>query len=142
MNSATRSASCGQMVLDIVDEFGPFVAVASPVAVIGFRTHEGTNPSDVFDPTRVLGHLAFHAADQAAIEAWEARLDEQEIPHSDVVEDPSGGLHLNFKDPDTIALEFHRPAPQGWRRPFDDGPGRGCTGVMDAAPTPPQGEQR
>ncbi|MFJ7066565.1 VOC family protein [Streptomyces sp. NPDC101115] len=103
-----------QTVLDIEDEFGPFMAVASPVVIIGFRTHEATNPSDAFDPTRVgLDHLAFHVADQAAIEAWEARLDEQEIAHSDVVEDPSGGIHLNFKDPDTIALEFYLPAQQG-----------------------------
>lgn len=102
-----------QTVLDVEDAFGPFMAIASPAFVLGFRTHEATNQADVFDPTRVgLDHCAFHVADRAALEAWEVRLDEQDIAHSGIVEDPSG-LHLNFKDPDNIALEFYLPAPQG-----------------------------
>ncbi|MFD7263226.1 VOC family protein [Streptomyces sp. NPDC059874] len=103
-----------QTVLDVEDQFGPFMAVASPALVIGFRTHQSTNRADVFDPTRVgLDHFAFNVADRPAIEAWESRLDEQDISHSGVFEDPSGGLHLNFRDPDDIALEFYLPAPQG-----------------------------
>ncbi|MFD7321898.1 VOC family protein [Streptomyces sp. NPDC059875] len=101
-----------QTVLDVEDEFGPFTAVASPAFVLGFRNHGTTSQADVFDPTRVgLDHVAFHVADRAALEAWESRLDEQDITHSAVVEDPAG-LHLNFKDPDNIALEFYLPAPQ------------------------------
>ncbi|MEV7523182.1 VOC family protein [Streptomyces sp. NPDC091371] len=102
-----------QTVLDIEDEFGPFMAVASPTLVIGFRTHQATNRSDGFDPTRIgLDHFAFHVADQAALDAWEARLDEQDISHSGVFEDPNGAGHLNFRDPDDIALEFYLPARQ------------------------------
>ncbi|MFG2984031.1 VOC family protein [Streptomyces sp. NPDC048258] len=102
-----------QTVVDVEDEYGPFVAIASPAFVLGFRRHEATNQADVFDPARVgLDHCAFHVADRAALEAWESRLDEQDIAHSGIVEDPSG-LHLNFRDPDNIALEFYRPAAQG-----------------------------
>ncbi|MBW5482668.1 VOC family protein [Streptomyces bambusae] len=102
-----------QTVLDVADEVGPFVAVASPVLVLGFRTHPTTNQADAFDPGRVgLDHVAFHVPDRAGLEAWESRLDEQEVAHSGIVEDQSG-LHLNFKDPDNIALEFYLPAAQG-----------------------------
>ncbi|WP_329381480.1 VOC family protein [Streptomyces sp. NBC_01351] len=102
-----------QTVLDVVDQFGPFMAVASTTLVLGFRTHESTNRADAFDPTRVgLDHFAFLVADQAAIEAWESRLDEQDVSHSGVFEDPNGARHLNFRDPDGIALEFYLPAPQ------------------------------
>ncbi|MFE9635067.1 VOC family protein [Streptomyces sp. NPDC006463] len=102
-----------QTVLDVEDEYGPFVAIASPVIVLGFRRHASTNGADVFDPARVgLDHCAFHVADRAALEAWESRLDERGIAHSGIIEDPSG-LHLNFRDPDNIAMEFYRPAAQG-----------------------------
>ncbi|MFF8271963.1 VOC family protein [Streptomyces sp. NPDC016562] len=102
-----------QTVVDVEDEYGPFVAVASPAFVLGFRTHGTTDRADAFDPARVgLDHCAFHVADRAALEAWESRLDEQGIAHSGIVEDPSG-LHLNFRDPDNIAVEFYRPAGQG-----------------------------
>lgn len=102
-----------QTVLDVEDDVGPFMAIASPAFVLGFRTHPATNRSDVFDPARVgLDHCAFHVADRAAVEAWESRLDEQGIAHSGIVEDPSG-LHLNFRDPDNIAMEFYLPAAQG-----------------------------
>ncbi|MFJ7158234.1 VOC family protein [Streptomyces sp. NPDC101118] len=101
-----------QTVMDVEDEYGPFLAVASPLLVIGFRTHGTTNQADAFDATRVgLDHLALRVADRAGLEAWEARLDEQETAHSGIVEDPFG-WHLNVKDPDGIALEFYHPAPE------------------------------
>ncbi|MFG2879508.1 VOC family protein [Streptomyces sp. NPDC048337] len=95
-----------QTVVDVEDEFGPFMVSASPSFVLGFRRHAATNEADAFDPARVgLDHFAFHVADRAAMEAWESRLDEQEIAHSGITEDPHG-LHLNFRDPDNIALEL------------------------------------
>ncbi|UUU34094.1 VOC family protein [Streptomyces sp. CA-210063] len=102
-----------QTVLDVEDEYGPFVANASPSFILGFRKHEATNEADVFDPARVgLDHCGFHVADRGQLEVWEARLDEQGVSHSGIVEDPFG-LHLSFKDPDNIALEFFCPAGQG-----------------------------
>ncbi|OEJ42493.1 hypothetical protein AR457_16890 [Streptomyces agglomeratus] len=102
-----------QTVLDVEDEYGPFVVDASPSFVLGFRKHEATSQADVFAPSRVgLDHCGFHVADRGQLEAWEARLDEQGVSHSGVVEDPYG-LHLSFKDPDNIALEFFCPPEQG-----------------------------
>ena len=50
------------------------------------------------------------------------RLDEQGVANSGIIED-EGGLHLNAKDPDNIALEFfyspHRPRnPRVGRKPY------------------------
>lgn len=102
-----------QTVLEVEDEFGPFVVNASPSFVLGFRTHATTAGSDRFEPARIgLDHCGFHVADREQLEGWRARLDEQGVTHSGIVEDQHG-LHLNFKDPDDIALEFFCPAPQG-----------------------------
>ena len=66
-----------------------------------------------FDPGRVgLDHLGFHVADRQQLEAWRARLDEQGVTNSGIIEDQSG-LHLNAKDPDNIALEFFYMPTQG-----------------------------
>lgn len=88
------------------DATGPLTVCASSVAMFGLRSHPGSVQDDRFDPARVgLDHLGFHVADRQQLEAWQARLDEQGISHSGIVEDEFG-LHLNAKDPDNIALEF------------------------------------
>jgi glyoxylase I family protein len=51
-------------------------------------------------------------ADRQQLEAWQVRLDEQGVTNSGIIED-EGGLHLNAKDPDNIALEFFCMPPQG-----------------------------
>jgi glyoxylase I family protein len=102
-----------QTVISVEDEFGPFVISASPSIMFGFRTHPTTGGGGRFDPARVgLDHFGFHVANREQLEAWQARLDEQGVPNSGIVED-AYGLHLNFKDPDNIALEFLCAVPQG-----------------------------
>jgi len=56
-----------------------------------------------------LDHLAFVCADQAELDAWQARLAEMDVATSGVEQSPFGS-HLNFRDPDGIALEFYLPA--------------------------------
>jgi glyoxylase I family protein len=100
-----------QTVLSLEDEVGPLILCASPAVMFGFRTHQATGDDERFDPARVgLDHLGFHVADREQLEAWRARLDEQGVTNSGIVEDQSG-LHLNAKDPDNIALEFFYLAP-------------------------------
>jgi glyoxylase I family protein len=101
-----------QTVLTTEDEFGPFMISASPSIMFGFRTHATTGGADRFDAARVgLDHFGFHVADPEQLEAWRARLDEQGVPNSGIVED-AYGLHLNFRDPDDIALEFFCAMPE------------------------------
>lgn len=63
-----------------------------------------------FTQTHVgLDHLAFVCLDRDDFDAWRTRLEELGIENSGVQESPFG-LHLNFRDPDGIALEFYLPA--------------------------------
>lgn len=63
-----------------------------------------------FTQTRVgLDHLAFVCLDLDELDAWLERLEALGIEHSGVQESPFG-RHLNFRDPDGIALEFYLPA--------------------------------
>lgn len=47
-------------------------------------------------------------AEAVAMETWRDRLDELDITHGDIVEDPYGS-GLSFRDPDELALEFFAP---------------------------------
>ena len=61
---------------------------------------------DAFDPDRVgLDHLSFTVADEDALHAAAAVLDELGVAHEGVKVDGGMGL-LEFKDPDGIALEI------------------------------------
>jgi glyoxylase I family protein len=62
-----------------------------------------------FDETRVgLDHLSFGVADRAALDEWEARLAEANVPHSPIAPANSipGAAVLVFRDPDNIQLEL------------------------------------
>jgi glyoxylase I family protein len=94
------------------DDVGPLTICASPAVMFGFRMHKSTGAADRFDPARVgLDHFGIHVADREQLEAWQARLNEQGVMNSGIVEDQYG-LHLNAKDPDNIALEFFCAPPQ------------------------------
>ena len=55
-----------------------------------------------------LDHLGLAAADRVELVEWEARLEAAGVEHSPIQDMPLGH-HLNFRDPDGIALELHAP---------------------------------
>ena len=78
--------------------------------LLGLRQHPGMQPEDRFAHARVgLDHAGFHVSGTDELEAWRTTLEEKGIEHSGIQESPFGH-HLNFKDPDGIALEFFAPA--------------------------------
>jgi catechol-2,3-dioxygenase len=80
--------------------------------LLGLRQHSGTAAGDKFSYERCgLDHFGMHVESTADLDDWKSRLDEEGIDHSGIVESPFGH-HLNFKDPDGIALELFVPAPQ------------------------------
>lgn len=90
------------------DEHGPIEVVVAGELMLGFRTHRRTAKGGAFDETRAgLDHLGF-AATGAEIEQWRSRFDDLGVKHSGIVED-AFGKHLNFRDPDNIALEIWAP---------------------------------
>ena len=119
-----------QTVFTVEDEIGPLTICVSPAMMFGFRTHPSTSEADRFDPARVgLDHLGFHVADRQQLEAWQVRLDEQSVANSGIIED-EGGLHLNAKDPDNIALEFFYMPPQVENRGPEESRAGAAIGMM------------
>ena len=55
-----------------------------------------------------LDHLGFAAESREDLEEWERRFDEHGVTYTPV-RDMEMGYHLNFRDPDGIALEFSAP---------------------------------
>lgn len=65
---------------------------------------------DRFDESNIgLDHLAFVVENQGELDTWLARINQLGVENSGVQESPFG-KHLNFRDPDGIALEFYLPA--------------------------------
>jgi glyoxylase I family protein len=56
-----------------------------------------------------LDHLGLAAADRGELEEWEARLRDAGVPYTPIRDMPLGH-HLNFRDPDGIALELYAPS--------------------------------
>jgi catechol-2,3-dioxygenase len=95
--------------------------MADPAPLYIYMTPEGQaidlreDPGVVRQPftqERVgLDHLAFVCQDRPELESWLARLNELGAENSGIVETQFGS-HVNFRDPDYIALEFYLPKPR------------------------------
>jgi catechol 2,3-dioxygenase-like lactoylglutathione lyase family enzyme len=73
-------------------------------------TQHGRPTEGPFDARRVgLDHLAFGVADERALEAWRATLDELGIANSGI-RDIRYARSITFDDPDGIPLEVFLPA--------------------------------
>jgi glyoxylase I family protein len=92
------------------EDTGPFRHAAFAIGDVLFALHEFTAPSgDKFDERQTgLDHVSFGCADRAALEEWQARLEELGIAHGGIAEAHYGSA-LAFRDPDNIALEFFAP---------------------------------
>jgi catechol-2,3-dioxygenase len=100
----------GQVVFEGNDGVSDVTIFALPGnQLVGLRQHAGTRSGDVFVYDRIgLDHLAFHVTTREELEDWQRKLDDKGVAHSGIQES-SFGHHLNFKDPDGIALEFMAP---------------------------------
>jgi glyoxylase I family protein len=75
---------------------------------VGLIAHPGgaTGPFSELQPG--LDHLGFAAADRDALVVWQEHFERLGVPHSPI-QDTDLGHHLNFRDPDGIALELDAP---------------------------------
>jgi catechol-2,3-dioxygenase len=80
--------------------------------LLGIHQHHRGAPQGTFSELQLgLDHVAFGCENRAALENWEARLDELGIEHDAIIDVPYGAV-LSFRDPDNIALEFIAPPPR------------------------------
>jgi catechol-2,3-dioxygenase len=100
-------------------ELNKVAEMNDPARLVIYMTPEGQaidlrqDPNVVREPftqERVgLDHLAFVCEEMPELERWLARLKEFGVENSGIVETQFGS-HLNFRDPDNIALEFYLPS--------------------------------
>ena len=70
--------------------------------------HEGAQGGRFTELTTGLDHLGLTASTRADLEEWERRFDEHGVTYTPT-RDMEFGYHLNFRDPDNIALELSAP---------------------------------
>jgi catechol 2,3-dioxygenase-like lactoylglutathione lyase family enzyme len=73
--------------------------------------HHLANDRTAFDEKRTgLDHVAFRVTGHDALLAWQERLTALGVSFTPITDTGRGGLAINFRDPDGIALElFYRP---------------------------------
>ena len=75
---------------------------------LSLMRHEGAHGDRFSELTTGLDHLGFRADSRAELEEWERRFDQHGVSYTPI-RDMEMGSHLNFRDPDGIALEFDAP---------------------------------
>ena len=70
--------------------------------------HEGAHGGAFTELTTGLDHLGLTASSRQQLEEWERRLDELGVTYTPI-RDMEMGSHLDFRDPDDIALELSCP---------------------------------
>ena len=75
---------------------------------LSLMKHDGAHGGAFTELTTGLDHLGLTAATRADLEDWERRFDELGVTYTPT-RDMEFGFHLNFRDPDGIALELSAP---------------------------------
>jgi catechol 2,3-dioxygenase-like lactoylglutathione lyase family enzyme len=75
---------------------------------LGLIKHEGAFGGPFTELRTGLDHLGLNASSRQELEEWERRLDEHGVVYTPI-RDMQMGHHLNFRDPDGIALELYAP---------------------------------
>lgn len=76
--------------------------------VLALLQHEGARGGQFSELSTGLDHLGLVASSREDLEAWERRFEELGVSYTPI-RDMEMGSHLNFRDPDGIALEFWIP---------------------------------
>jgi len=78
--------------------------------VLGVSRHEGARGEPFTELATGLDHLGLTAGSREELEEWERVFDEHGVEYTPI-RDMEFGFHLNFRDPDGIALELFAPGP-------------------------------
>lgn len=98
------SKTLGLTVLDSSQSYCALLVGGEGLTALILTSHAGglTEPFTELRPG--LDHVSFAVADVATLDAWQAKLSEQGV--SSDRRNSEWGHHLNFRDPDNIAVEF------------------------------------
>jgi glyoxylase I family protein len=86
--------------------------------LLALARHDGATGDRFTEMNTGLDHLGFSVSSRDELVAWEHRLDELGVEYTPI-RDMEFGAHLNFRDPDHIALELSTSSSTltGW---FDE----------------------
>jgi catechol 2,3-dioxygenase-like lactoylglutathione lyase family enzyme len=73
--------------------------------VLALLNHDGGHGAPFSELNVGADHLGFSAGSRDELEQWERRFEQHEVVFTPI-RDERFGSHLNFRDPDNIALEF------------------------------------
>ena len=73
--------------------------------VLTIVAHEGGRGGSFSELNTGMDHIGFTAASREVLEQWERHFEEHGVAYTPI-RDEHFGSHLNFRDPDDIALEF------------------------------------
>ena len=73
--------------------------------VLALLAHEGSRGGTFSELNTGVDHIGFTAESREKLEQWERRFDANGVVYTPI-RDEQFGSHLNFRDPDGIALEF------------------------------------
>jgi catechol 2,3-dioxygenase-like lactoylglutathione lyase family enzyme len=90
--------------------YGRILAHPSTGFVLALLKHEGAHGGEFTELTTGLDHLGLAASSREELEEWERRFDAEGVTYTPI-RDMEFGFHLNFRDPDGIALELQAPGP-------------------------------
>ena len=94
------------MVLDV--GYGRIFMHPDTGFTLSLMTHEGAKGERFTELATGLDHLGLTAATREELQEWERRFDELGVSYTPI-RDMEFGYHLNFRDPDDIALELSAP---------------------------------
>jgi catechol 2,3-dioxygenase-like lactoylglutathione lyase family enzyme len=75
---------------------------------LSLMRHDGAPGGPFTELVTGLDHLGLTAASREELEEWERRFDQHGVTYTPI-RDMEFGYHLNFRDPDNIALELSAP---------------------------------
>ena len=90
--------------------YGRILAHPSTGFILAVLKHEGAHGGGFTELATGLDHLGLAAASREELEEWERRFDAEGVTYTPI-RDMEFGSHLNFRDPDDIALELQAPGP-------------------------------
>ena len=98
------SETLGLTVLDSSDTYCALLIGGDSLSALILTSHESGIPGPFSEFRPGLDHVSLAVPDLASLEDWRTRLTQQGV-HSDL-RSSEWGHHLNFRDPDNIAVEL------------------------------------
>ena len=98
------SETLGLAVLDSSESYCALLVGGDGLSALILTTHETETPGSFSEFRPGLDHVSLAVPDLASLEDWRTRLEQQGV-QSDLRRS-EWGHHLNFRDPDNIAVEL------------------------------------